>query len=123
MPPQILEALASTITMSAMTMLIVTGGTMFTAVFGGWMLTDFMGELDLSAYWLILAPMFIAPIAGMVLGWICIMPIFMPLAKVAGIDSSGFAVMFMVVVQTAYLTPPLAPSIFYLSSSAPPNMS
>jgi tripartite ATP-independent transporter DctM subunit len=124
------EALVSTITITAMIMLIVTGGTMFTAIFaasgGGWMLADFMGELDLSPYWLILALMFIVLIAGMVLDWISIVlifvPIFMPLVKLAGVDPIWFAVMFMVVVQTAYLTPPLAPSIFYLRSIAPPDM-
>ena len=90
------------------------------------MLADFMGELDLSPYWLILALMFIVLIAGMVLDWISIVlifvPIFMPLVKLAGIDPIWFAVMFMVVIQTAYLTPPLAPSIFYLRSIAPPDM-
>lgn len=128
---RLVEALVSTITITAMIMLIVTGGTMFTAIFaasgGGWMLADFMGELDLSPYWLILALMFIVLIAGMVLDWISIVlifvPIFMPLVKMAGIDPIWFAVMFMVVVQTAYLTPPLAPSIFYLRSIAPPGMS
>ena len=127
---RLIEALVSTITITAMIMLIVTGGTMFTAIFaasgGGWMLADFMGELDLSPYWLILALMFIVLIAGMVLDWISIVlifvPIFMPLVKLAGIDPIWFAVMFMVVIQTAYLTPPLAPSIFYLRSIAPPDM-
>lgn len=127
---RLIEALISTITITAMIMLIVTGGTMFTAIFatsgGGWRLADFMGGLDLSPYWLILALMFIVLIAGMVLDWISIVlifvPIFMPLVKMAGIDPIWFAVMFMVVVQTAYLTPPLAPSIFYLRSIAPPEM-
>jgi tripartite ATP-independent transporter DctM subunit len=127
---RLIEALVSTITITAMIMLIVTGGTMFTAIFaasgGGWMLADFMGELGLSPYWLILALMFIVLIAGMVLDWISIVlifvPIFMPLVKMAGIDPIWFAVMFMVVVQTAYLTPPLAPSIFYLRSIAPADM-
>lgn len=127
---RLIEALVSTITITAMIMLIVTGGTMFTAIFaasgGGWMLADFMGELDLSPYWLILTLMFIVLIAGMVLDWISIVlifvPIFMPLVKLAGIDPIWFAVMFMVVIQTAYLTPPLAPSIFYLRSIAPPDM-
>jgi tripartite ATP-independent transporter DctM subunit len=124
------EALVSTITITAMIMLIVTGGTMFTAIFatsgGGWMLADFMSELELSPYGLILALMFIVLIAGMVLDWISIVlifvPIFMPLVKMAGIDPIWFAVMFMVVIQTSYLTPPLAPSIFYLRSIAPPEM-
>ncbi len=128
---RLIEALISTITITAMIMLIVTGGTMFTAIFaasgGGWMLADFMGEMDLSPYALILALMGIVLVAGMVLDWISIVlifvPIFMPLVKMAGIDPIWFAVMFMVVVQTAYLTPPLAPSIFYLRSIAPPDMS
>ncbi|MFL9813669.1 TRAP transporter large permease subunit [Stutzerimonas sp. VN223-3] len=125
------EALVSTITITAMIMLIVTGGTMFTAIFaasgGGWRLAEFMTELELSPYLLILALMFIVLIAGMVLDWISIVlifvPVFMPLVKMAGVDPIWFAVMFMVVIQTSYLTPPMAPSIFYLRSIAPPEMS
>ncbi|WP_028238770.1 TRAP transporter large permease [Stutzerimonas azotifigens] len=124
------EALVATIRITAMIMLIVAGGTMFTGIFaaagGGWLLADFMRDLALGPYWLILALMLIVLLAGMVLDWISIVlifvPIFMPLVKAAGIDPIWFAVMFMVVVQTSYLTPPLAPSIFYLKSIAPPDM-
>ena len=35
---------------------------------------------------------------------------------------SWFAVLMIVVIQTSYLTPPMAPSIFYLRSIAPPEI-
>jgi TRAP-type mannitol/chloroaromatic compound transport system permease large subunit len=113
-----------------MIMLIVVGGTMFTAIFaasgGGWMLSSLMQDLGLGSYALILVLMLIVLLAGMVLDWISIVlifvPIFTPLIKAAGIDPIWFAVMFMVVIQTSYLTPPLAPSIFYLKSIAPADI-
>lgn len=125
------DALASTVKITAMIMLIVVGGTLFTAVFaisgGGWALADFIQNLHMSPYGLILVLMLIVMLAGMVLDWISIVlifvPIFTPLIKLAGIDPVWFAVMFMVVIQTSYLTPPMAPSIFYLKSIAPPDFS
>lgn len=124
------DALVTTIKITAMIMLIVVGGTMFTAIFaasgGGWVLSSFMQDLGLSSYALIMVLMLIVLLAGMVLDWISIVlifvPIFTPLIKAAGIDPIWFAVMFMVVIQTAYLTPPLAPSIFYLKSIAPADI-
>ncbi|WP_417581598.1 TRAP transporter large permease subunit [Nitrincola sp.] len=52
---------------------------------------------------------------------ICV-PIFMPIVRSFGIDPVWFAIMMMVVIQTSYLTPPMAPSIFYLKSIAPKDM-
>lgn len=49
-------------------------------------------------------------------------PIFAPIVKSAGIDPIWFAMMVLVVIQTSYLTPPMAPSIFYLRSIAPRSM-
>lgn len=123
------DALASTVKITAMIMLIVVGGTLFTAVFaisgGGWALAEVIQDMALSPYWLIFALLFIVLLAGMVLDWISIVlifvPIFTPLIKLAGIDPVWFAVMFLVVIQTSYLTPPMAPSIFYLKSIAPPD--
>src|SRR3546814_17396338 len=112
-----------------MIMLIVAGGIMFTAIFaaggGGWMIGEFMEEMNFSPYVLILILMTLVFFAGMVLDWISLVlifvPIFTPLIKAAGIDPVWFAVMFMVVVQPCYLTPPLAPSVFYLNSIPPPR--
>ncbi len=37
----------------------------------------------------------------------------------AGDDPVWFCVLFLVVIQTSYLTPPVAPSIFYLRGISP----
>lgn len=121
------EALVSTVKITAMIMFIVLGGTMFTGIFavtgGGRLLARTTAELGLSPAMMIALFLLIIFLAGFVLDWIstiliCI-PIFAPLVKAAGIDPLWFAVMVVVAVQTSYLTPPMAPSIFYLRAIAP----
>jgi TRAP-type mannitol/chloroaromatic compound transport system permease large subunit len=53
-----------------------------------------------------------------------VVPITLPLVLQAGFDASPygkewFCVLFLVMLQTGYLTPPMAPSIFYLRGIAP----
>tara|TARA_R110001606_G_scaffold373611_1_gene531057 strand:- start:205 stop:1521 length:1317 start_codon:yes stop_codon:yes gene_type:complete len=125
-----INALRTTIKITAMIMLIVMGGTMFTSIFavagGGWMITEWVDGLNIGPYGLIFLLMAVVFVAGFVLDWISVVlifvPIFTPLVNAAGIDPIWFAVMFMVVIQTSYLTPPMAPSIFYLKSIAPKSM-
>jgi tripartite ATP-independent transporter DctM subunit len=127
---KLINALRTTVKITAMIMLIVMGGTMFTSIFavagGGWMITEWVNSLEMGAYGLIFLLMAVVFVAGFVLDWISVVlifvPIFTPLIKAAGIDPIWFAVMFMVVIQTSYLTPPMAPSIFYLKSIAPKSM-
>jgi TRAP-type mannitol/chloroaromatic compound transport system permease large subunit len=45
----------------------------------------------------------------------------MPLVRLYNIDVTWFAVMYLVTLQTSYLTPPMAPSIFYFRAIAPPD--
>ena len=63
-------------------------------------------------------------IAGFFLDWISIVlifvPIFTPLVKTAGFDPVWFCILFLIMIQTSYLTPPMAPAIFYLRAIAPP---
>lgn len=129
-PAMLGGALETTIRINAMIMLIVVGGTMFTSTFsaagGGRMVADLTETLGLDGYGLILFLLLIVFIAGFVMDWISIVlicvPIFTPLIKAAGIDEVWFAIMMLVVIQTSYLTPPMAPSIFYLRSVAPSEM-
>ena len=51
-----------------------------------------------------------------------VVPLAIPLVKTFGIDPLWFAVVMLVVLQTSYLTPPMAPSIFYLKAIAPPDI-
>lgn len=66
-------------------------------------------------------------ILGFFIDWIGILflttPIFLPLIREAGFDPVWFGVIFNMTVQVAYLTPPFAPSAFYLKSVAPPSVS
>ena len=70
--------------------------------------------------------MFIVFIAGFMLEPLVIIlmvvPITMPLIEAAGFDKVWFCVLFLVMLQTGYLTPPMAPSIFYLRGIAPPEI-
>jgi TRAP-type mannitol/chloroaromatic compound transport system permease large subunit len=50
------------------------------------------------------------------------LPIFLPVLAALDTDPIWFAVLMIVVIQTSYLTPPMAPSIFYLRSIAPPQI-
>ncbi|WP_421781944.1 TRAP transporter large permease [Kiloniella litopenaei] len=123
-------SLAVTVRVTSMIMLIVVGGTMFTGIFalagGGNLIRDLVDFIGFGNTGLIVFLLLIVFIAGFVLDWISIVliciPIFAPIVKSAGIDPIWFAVMVMVVIQTSYLTPPMAPSIFYLRSIAPPSL-
>ena len=70
--------------------------------------------------------LFICFLAGFVLDWISVLlifiPVFIPLVKSMGYDPVWFCVMFLVVIQTSYLTPPMAPAIFYLRGISPPEI-
>ena len=124
------EALRSTVIVNSMIMLIVTTGTMFSNIFrihGGHRLVDnTLSYLDLSTDATVALCLFIVFLLGFILDWVSIvlicLPIFLPALAGHGIDPVWFAVLMMIVIQTSYLTPPMAPSIFYLRSIAPPEI-
>jgi len=45
-----------------------------------------------------------------------------PIVIKLGFDPIWFSILFLVVIQTSYLTPPMAPAIFYLKGIAPPEI-
>ena len=128
--PKLVEALDTTIRITAMIMLIVVAGTMFTGIFivagGSVFVSNLVGFLGDETWQIVLVMLVIVFLIGFVMDWISIVlicvPIFMPIIRMHGIDPVWFAVMMMVVIQTSYLTPPMAPSIFYLKSIAPKDM-
>ena len=65
-------------------------------------------------------------VAGFVLEWISILlifiPVFLPIVKSLGYDPVWFCILFLIVIQTSYLTPPMAPAIFYLRGISPPEI-
>lgn len=124
------NTLRRTASITAMILLIVLGGNMFAGVFfasGGMnSVQSLLSTLGLSGAGAVTAILVLAFLAGFVLDLISVVliliPLAMPIVTGYGVDPVWFAVTFLVVLQTSYLTPPMAPSIFYLRAIAPPEI-
>lgn len=122
--------LDKTVRINAMILMIVLGGSMFTSIFyfhgGGQLVSSVIGTFDLGTTGIIILLLLITFLLGFVLDWVSVvlicLPIFDGIIRGAGIDPLWFGVMMIVVIQTSYLTPPMAPAIFYLRSIAPPEI-
>ncbi len=125
------EAFLKTLQVTAMILTILLGGTMFAGVFvalgGISAVSDLLEAANLGPWSTMLILMLIAFLAGFVLDLISIILIIIPVAiavlRSMGVDDVWFCIMFLVVIQTSYLTPPMAPAIFYLRGISPPEIS
>lgn len=124
------EAIVKTVKITTMIMTVLLAGTLFTGVFigaGGIATANrLIAEMQLSPWMLLALLLGIIFIAGFFLDWISIVlifvPIFTPLVIAAGFDPVWFCVLFLVMIQTSYLSPPMAPAIFYLRAVAPDSI-
>jgi TRAP-type mannitol/chloroaromatic compound transport system permease large subunit len=98
----------------------------FVALGGIGAVEGLLAAADLSATATILVLLIIAFVAGFVLDLISIVLIVIPVAvavlRKMGVDDVWFCIMFLIVIQTSYLTPPMAPAIFYLRGISPPEI-
>ena len=121
------EAVTQTIKITSMVMLIVLGGTLFASIFivhgGDDLVSQIVEGSGLGPAGIVVVFLFVVFILGFVLDWISVLIIVLPIAdpiiRAAEIDPLWFGVMVCIILQTSYLTPPMAPSIFYLRSIAP----
>jgi tripartite ATP-independent transporter DctM subunit len=131
------EALVKTVIITAMILLILLGGSMFAGVFtaaGGLIGTQQLMEAANLSGWATMAILLaIAFVAGFVLDLISLMLIVVPIAipiitgfTFPGLDPGQvkvwFCICFLIMIQTSYLTPPMAPAIFYLRGISPPEI-
>ncbi|MBM4314478.1 MAG: TRAP transporter large permease subunit, partial [Deltaproteobacteria bacterium] len=124
------EAMIQTLKISSMMMLILTAGAMFSGVFlglGGSDATDRLLSAMNMAPWAVVAFfLLVAFLAGFLLDWgsilLIFVPIFSPIIDKLGFDPIWFGTLFIMMIQTSYLTPPMAPGIFYLRGIAPPEL-
>lgn len=124
------DSLLKTVRVTAMIMAVLLGGTLFTGVFIGGgginLASSVITAMKLTPWELLATLLFILFIAGFFLDWISIvlifLPIFTPLVTAAGFDAVWFCILFLIMIQTSYLTPPMAPAIFYLRAVAPPEI-
>ncbi|OED42569.1 C4-dicarboxylate ABC transporter permease [Chromatiales bacterium (ex Bugula neritina AB1)] len=124
------ESVMRTLLVTAMILTILLAGNMFAGVFiasGGISATnDLLASANLSPWATLLFILFLAFLAGFALDLVSVIlvfiPIALPLIKPLGFDPVWFCILFLVVIQTSYLTPPMAPSIFYLRAISPPEI-
>jgi tripartite ATP-independent transporter DctM subunit len=124
------DAFLQTLRITAMILTILLGGTMFAGVFvalgGISAVRELLDAWQLSANATMAILFLIAFVAGFVLDLISIVLIVIPVAvavlRTMGIDDVWFCIMFLIVIQTSYLTPPMAPAIFYLRGISPPEI-
>jgi tripartite ATP-independent transporter DctM subunit len=124
------ESLVKTLKVTVMILTILMAGNMFAGVFiagGGVQTTEQFIQTANLGPWLTLGLfLFVCFLAGFILDWISILlifiPVFMPIVTKMGFDPVWFCVLFLIIIQTSYLSPPMAPAIFYLRGIAPPEI-
>lgn len=124
------DALVKTLRITAMTMWIFIGAHVFSTAYNAMGAQDLV--VNLFSYvpggaWgsLILMLGFVF-VMGIVLDPIGIMlitlPIFMPIVNQHGIDPIWFGVLFVIMLELGYMTPPFGFNLFYLRGVAPPEV-
>lgn len=124
------EAALETLKISSMVMFILMGGTLYTGVFvglGGREVVEAMlAALNLSPVGYLALSLFVVFLAGMMLDWASLImifiPLFTPLMIELGYNPVWYCLLFLVTIQMSYITPPMAPAIFYLRGIAPENV-
>ena len=109
---------------------LMTGALFFTSVFlgagGGKTIATFVVEQNLSITAVIWALLFVVFLLGFVMSIGSIIfvtvPIFAPILRAAGVDEIWFALLFCLMCQVAYLTPPFAPGVYLLKPLCPPEI-
>ena len=121
------DSALSTARTSTLVIMILFCSTFFSLVFDGLGGTKFVTEILTGLPGGILAFIIVSNIVVFLLGIflefveICfiVMPLFVPAANALGIDMIWFGIMMAVNLQTAFVSPPVGFSLFYLQSVAP----
>ena len=124
------ESVFLTAKTSAMVCWLFVGSAIFSAAFallGGQELVEkFVLDLDLTPIQFMILAQFIIFVLGWPLEWteiiVIFMPIFIPLLAHFNIDPLFFGLLVAINLQTAFLSPPVAMSAFYLKGVSPPHV-
>ena len=122
------ESVYLTVRTTAMVCWLFVGSWTFASVFaylgGEQVVTEFVTGLDMSPLMFLLLSQLIIFLLGWPLEWseiiIIFVPIFLPLLPHFGIDPLFFGILIALNLQTAFLSPPMAMSAYYLKGIAPP---
>ena len=129
--PVVRESVYLTAKTSAMVCWLFVGSSIFSAAFallgGQQLIEQWVLSLGLTPIQFLLLAQVIIFLLGWPLEWteiiVIFMPIFVPLLGKFGIDPLFFGLLVALNLQTAFLSPPVAMSAFYLKGVAPPHVS
>tara|TARA_A100000164_G_scaffold231932_1_gene205804 strand:- start:565 stop:1617 length:1053 start_codon:yes stop_codon:yes gene_type:complete len=121
------EALVKTLEITALIMVLVAASNFFGAVFARLgtptLLTEFLLGLEMSRYLILAMVMIMIFLLGWPLEWVpivmIIIPIILPLIEALGFNLTWFAILVAVNLQTAWLSPPVALSAYFLKGVVP----
>jgi tripartite ATP-independent transporter DctM subunit len=124
------EAFVQTTIVSSMILIIVAAAFVFTGTFmllgGGFIVEDLLFSLPIGPWGILIIMMTAFFLFGLFMEWVGIVPIlvpiFTPVLQQLGFDPIWAAMLFCVTMQTSFLTPPMAPALFYLKGVAPPQI-
>jgi len=121
------ESVYLTARTTAMVCWLFVGSATFASVFaylgGQQLISDFVTGLDMSPLMFLIMAQIIIFILGWPLEWteiiVIFIPIFIPLLPHFGIDPLFFGILVAINLQTAFLSPPMAMSAYYLKGVSP----
>ena len=121
------DALAKTLEISALIMVLVAASNFFGAVFARlgtpMVLTDFLLSLEMNKYLILGMIMVMIFLLGWPLEWVpivmIVVPIILPLVEALEFNLTWFAILVAVNLQTAWLSPPVALSAYFLKGVVP----
>ena len=121
------ESVYLTARTSAMVCWLFVGSATFASIFaylgGQQLIGEFVTSLDMSPLMFLIVAQLIIFILGWPLEWteiiVIFIPIFLPLLPHFGIDPLFFGILVAINLQTAFLSPPMAMSAYYLKGIAP----
>jgi tripartite ATP-independent transporter DctM subunit len=124
------EAVFLTARTSAMVCWLFVGSATFASIFaylgGNQIIKEFVLGLNLNAVTFLLLSQAIIFLLGWPLEWteiiIIFVPIFLPMLDHFGINPILFGVLIALNLQTAFLSPPMAMSAYYLKGVSPPSL-
>ena len=120
----------STTKLMGMLMWITIAAVFFSKIYvgvgAGMVVGELIEDYDLSPNLVIIAMLVAYFILGMFLDDFAIVfitvPLFVPIVRDLGFDTTWFAVLFILSMQSAYLTPPFGYNLFYMRSVAPKDV-
>ena len=121
------NSLIKTLEITALIMFLVAASNFFGAVFSKLgtpsLLTEFLLNLDVNRYVVLAILMAVIFLLGWPLEWVpivlIVLPIFVPLIKELDFNLTWFAILVAVNLQTAWLSPPVALSAYFLKGVVP----